>query len=172
MKFEIVRHDIDLIEKKKNVALEDIMKLISDLGLDIKRSDDEVPIQQLPVLNPADLSLYLRQWAQALSLILNKHRDELVQESRFSKLETLCNALSQWEQETAAGTASGEGTLREQNGSIVEILSEYELKEEQMKVCLELQEVFQEHLKQIEAKKCELVHEKKKLAVQMLRFDD
>lgn len=172
MKFDVIRQDIDLIEQKKQVTLEDIMKLISDLGLDISSSFEDASIQDLPVVNTQDLSVYMRQWALTLSVILEEHRDELVQESRFSRLEALCNALSQWEQETATGGASGEGTQGEQNGSIAEILSEYESKEEQMKVCLELQEVFQEHLKQVEEKKCELVHEKKKLAIQMLRFDE
>ncbi len=167
MRFEEVRKDIDRIENKEEVTLEDIMKITSDLGLDIMSSTEGLSIQQLPVSDPGELSDYLRRWAQTLRIIVRKYRNQLVKEERFSKLEELSNYLSDWEQEAQAQTSKKTGT----NCSISEIVEEYDSDEAKMKACMDLQGVFDEHLKQFEDKNQELLHEKKKLAVNMLKFD-
>lgn len=167
MKFDVVRNDIDRIEKKEEVTLEDMMKIISDLGLDIISSTEGLAIQQLPVDNPTELLNYLRRWAQTLCAIVEEHRDQLVQEKRFSKLEKLSKYLSDWEQETQDQMSK----KTEDNCSIREIVEEYDSDEEKMKACMDLQSVFDEHQKQVDDKNQELLYEKKKLAIDMLKID-
>ena len=167
MRFEEVRKDIDRIEKKEEVTLEDIMKIISDLGLDIMSSTEGLTIQQLPVDDSTELFDYLRRWAQTLRAIVKEHRGELVQEKRFSKLESLSDYLSDWEQEAQAQTSKKTGT----NCSISEIVEEYDSDEAKMKACMYLQGGFDEHQKQFDDKNQELLYAKKKLAIDMLKID-
>lgn len=167
MRFDVVRKDIDRIEKKEEVTLEDIMKIISDLGLDIMSSTEGLPIQRLPVDDSTELFDYLSRWAQTLCIIVKRHRDQLVQDEQFSELESLSDYLSDWEQEAQAQMSKKTGG----SCSIREIVEEYDSDEEKMKACMDLQSVFDEHQKQFDDKNRELLYEKKKLAIDMLKID-
>ncbi|MDD7389443.1 MAG: hypothetical protein PUG60_07270 [Lachnospiraceae bacterium] len=148
-------------EKKSEINIEDVLSIITELGQDLD-------LMGLPAADCNQLVSNLRKLGNLLKLLVDKHRDQLITEKGFSRLEKICMFLEDWEREMAAQEHQGQEDVLD----MIQDLSEYESREEKLLACMKMQSAFRKHGELFEKMKSELEYKERELVIDMLQTED
>lgn len=155
------RQNLDIVERKSEINIEDVLFIISGLC-------DDCPLTELPVGDAHEFGDSLRKWANMVVLLVKHHREKLIPEKSYSKLEKICEFFKAWEAEMV----SVEKQRNEDIFDMKNYLTEYGSNEEKLIACMKLMSVFREHGELFDQMKRGLEYVEKELIIDMLQTEE